>query len=204
MARIAFPDEASLDEDLRASLRKYGSLNVTRMMAHQPRLMQAYSRMGLEILLHGVLDPVLREMIILRVGDLCQSEYERHQHVSVARRVGMSEETLAALLANDRAGFSDRQRTALDLADQICLDHVASTETMDVAKQLFTPVELIEICMVVGYYVMTAGIYAASISRSRMHLHSVNAWRRETRAGAARSRRLIAAHPIPGAGSRAP
>ncbi len=157
MARIAFPDEASLDEDLRASLRKYGSLNVTRMMAHQPRLMHAHARMGLEILLHGVLDPVLREMIILRVGDLCQSEYERHQHVSVARRVGMSEETLAALLANDRTGFSDRERTALQITDQVCANHSASTETMDVAKRLFTPAELIEIFMVIGYYVMTAG-----------------------------------------------
>lgn len=157
MARIAFPDPTTMDEELRESLRRYGSLNVTRMMAHQPRLMHAYARMGVEILRHGALDPVLRELIILRVGQLCGSAYEHHQHVSVARMVGMSEEKLAASEANDRSGFSDRERAALAIVDEIHRDHAARAATIEAAEALFSPAELVEICVVTGFYIMTAG-----------------------------------------------
>ncbi|MBA2933818.1 carboxymuconolactone decarboxylase family protein [Sphingomonas sp. CGMCC 1.13654] len=157
MARIAFPDPAAMDDDLRESLRKLGSLNVTRMMAHQPRLMHAYARMGVEILRHGTIDPVLRELIILRVGQLCKSDYEHHQHVSVARMVGMSEAMLAASEANDRSTFSDRECAALAITDEIYRDNCASAETIKVAQALFSPAELVEICIVTGFYIMTAG-----------------------------------------------
>lgn len=157
MARIPFPDPATMDADLLQSLGKLGSLNVTRMMAHQPGLMQAYAKMGVAILRHGALDPVLRELIILRVGQLCESEYEHHQHISVARMVGMSEETLAASEANDRSGFSDRERAALAVTDEIFRDRCASAEAIATAAAMFSPAELVEIVVVTGYYIMTAG-----------------------------------------------
>ncbi len=157
MARIAYPDPASQSAEVRDRLARIGSLNVTTMMSHAENLMLAYSRMGTSLLLKGVLDPVLREAVILRIGQLCRSDYEWHQHVSVARAVGMPESTLQAIENGDYAALEPRQQLALKVAEEIYRDNAASEATMAEAAAQFSPAELVELCMVAGYYMMTAG-----------------------------------------------
>lgn len=157
MARIAYPDPASQSAEVRDRLARIGSLNVTTMMSHAENLMLAYSRMGTALLLKGVLDPVLREAVILRIGQLCRSDYEWHQHVSVARAVGMSQATLQAIENGDYAALEPRQQLALKVAEEIHRDNAASEATMAEAAGQFSPAELVELCMVAGYYMMTAG-----------------------------------------------
>ena len=157
MARIPYPDPASLSVEVRDRLARIGSLNVTTMMSHAENIMLPYSKLGTALLLKGVLDPVLREAVILRIGQLCRSDYEWHQHVSVARAVGMPETTLQAIADGDLAVLDPGQRLALKLAEEIHRDNSASEETMAEAIKLFSPAELVEICLVAGYYIMTAG-----------------------------------------------
>lgn len=157
MARIAYPDPATQSEETLDRLKRMGSLNVTRMMSHSDGAMQAYGRLGTFLLRKGRLDPVLREIVILRIGQLCASDYEWHQHVSVARAVGMDEDTLSAIeaLAFDRLG--ERERIAVRIAEEIARDRGASAETMKTALGSFTNEELVELVLVAGYYLMTAG-----------------------------------------------
>jgi alkylhydroperoxidase family enzyme len=157
MARIPYPDPADQSEDARDRLRRMGSLNVTRMMSHSEGAMQAYGKLGTFLLRKGRLDPVLREVVILRIGQICGSDYEWHQHVSVARAVGMSEDTLSAIevQAFDRLG--ERERVAVRIAEEIARDRGASAETMGAASSHFTKEELVELVLVAGYYIMTAG-----------------------------------------------
>lgn len=157
MARIAYPEPASQSEEVRDRLRRTGALNVTRMMSHAEGPMLAYSRMGTQLLLKGKLDPVLREIVILRIGQLCGSAYEWHQHVSVARAVGMDETTLQAVtdLAFDR--LTEAQQIAVAIAEEIKRDNGASAETLGAAGAHFSPEQLVELVLVAGYYIMTAG-----------------------------------------------
>ncbi|WP_109807504.1 carboxymuconolactone decarboxylase family protein [Sphingosinithalassobacter portus] len=157
MARIPFPAPEDQSEEIRQTLAKYGGLNVTRMMSHQPGLMQAYAKMGVQILRYGTLDPVLRERIILRVGQLCRCEYERHQHLSVARAIGMTPDQIAASERDDRAAMTEAERTALTIVDQIHGEGAASAQAIADAERLFGPDQIVEICVVTGYYIMTAG-----------------------------------------------
>lgn len=157
MARIPYPDSEKLEPEVADRLRRMGSLNVTRMMAHQPGLMVAYSRMGVEILRKGTLDPVLREVLILRVGQLCRSPYEHHQHVSVARAVGMDEATLAAIEEQNFSKLDEKTRAALAITDAIYAHNGADAETLAAAASHFCSAQLVEICLVTGYYIMTAG-----------------------------------------------
>ena len=157
MARIAYPDPARQSSEVRERLARIGSLNVTTMMSHAENLMLTYSKMGTALLLRGALDPVLREAVILRIGQLCRSDYEWHQHVSVARAVGMSDATLQAIEKGDYAALEPRQQLALKVAEEIHRDNSASEATMGEAATQFSPAELVELCMVAGYYIMTAG-----------------------------------------------
>ena len=157
MATIPYPDSAIQSPEVLDRLARIGSLNVTTMMSHAENVMLTYSRMGTALLLKGTLDPVLREAVILRIGQLCRSDYEWHQHVSVARAVGMPAGTLQAIGDGNYAALEPRQQLALRVAEEIHRDNGASEETMAEAAAQFSPAELVELCMVSGYYIMTAG-----------------------------------------------
>jgi alkylhydroperoxidase family enzyme len=157
MARIPYPDPASQSAEVRDRLQRIGSLNVTRMMSHAEGPMMAYSKLGTTLLLRGKLDPVLREIVILRIGQLCGSDYEWHQHVSVARAVGMDEATLQAVKDQDFATLTPPQQAAAAVAEEIKRNNGASAATFERARQFFSPEQLVELCLVAGYYIMTAG-----------------------------------------------
>lgn len=157
MTRVPYPDASSQPAEILDRLKRIGSLNVTRMMSHAAGAMINYSRLGGSLLFKGALDPVLRELVILRVGQLCGSDYEWHQHVSVARAVGMNEATLKAMADQDFATLTEEQRCALKFAEEIKRDSGASAETFGEACRYFSPEQLTELCLVTGYYIMTAG-----------------------------------------------
>ena len=157
MTRLPYPDPAQQSDEIRDRLERLGSLNVTRMMSHSEGAMQAYSRLGTFLLRKGRLDPVLREIVILRIGQLCGSEYEWYQHVSVARAVGMSEDTLSAVEHQAFDRLDARERVAVRIAEEIARDRGASEETMAAASDHFVHEEMVELVLVAGYYIMTAG-----------------------------------------------
>ena len=157
MARIPYPDPASQSAEVRDRLERIGSLNVTRMMSHAEGPMMAYSKLGTALLLRGKLDPVLREIVILRIGQLCGSDYEWHQHVSVARAVGMDEATLLAVEEKNFTALTPAQQAAVAVAEDIKRNSGASAATFERARQFFSPEQLVELCLVAGYYIMTAG-----------------------------------------------
>ena len=158
MARIPYPDPAVQSEEVRDRLRRIGALNVTRMMSHAEGPMLAYSKLGTQLLLRGKLDPVLREIVILRIGQLCGSDYEWHQHVSVAKAVGMDDATLQAVADQAFDRLSEAQQSAVTVAEEIKHRGGASAAAFERARAHFTPEQLVELCLVAGYYIMTAGL----------------------------------------------
>lgn len=158
MSRIPYPDPTSQDSELRDLLNRLGALNVTRMMSHSEGAMKAYSRLGTYLLRKGRLDPVVREAAILRIGQLCKSEYEWHQHSSVALAVGMTEAELGHIEQRNDGALSAQIQTALRVAEEIKVDGGASVQAIDAAKQYFDAEQLVELILTCGYYIMTAGL----------------------------------------------
>ena len=157
MAFIPFPDPSAQSHEVKDRLKRLGGLNVTRMMSHNEPLMEAYARLGTTILLNGALDPLVREAVILRIGQLCGSEYEWHQHVSVARSIGMPDDQIAAIEHEDILALPHDQQVALCVAEEIYRDASASEAAMMAATKVFTPAQLVELTIVAGFYIMTAG-----------------------------------------------
>ena len=86
------------------------------MLAGGEGLLRAFSRFGNHLLFKTALDPVLREIAILRVGVLSDATYEMHQHDRISRGIGMSDELLAGI----RAGADDpRLRRAAGARDAL-------------------------------------------------------------------------------------
>ncbi len=70
MARIPYPEPALLSEETRGLLAQLAPLNIFQMLAHAQHLVRPFVGLGGAFLMEGTLDPVVREIAILRVGYL--------------------------------------------------------------------------------------------------------------------------------------
>src|SRR6266576_3235836 len=110
MARLPYVDPSDAPEPVRDALARAPDLNIFRMMANAETAFRPWLRWGAALLGELALDPLLRELAILRVARLTpHAEYEWVQHVPIAKAVGASEAQVAALESDDIEGdcFSD-------------------------------------------------------------------------------------------------
>jgi len=98
------PIESPSTDDLRAfyerierTSRGLGVLNVFKVMAHSPELMQSWWSMMAVLFARLQLDPRLRELAILRLFQITRSPYGFAHHVRIGRDVGITDAQVAAL-----------------------------------------------------------------------------------------------------------
>ena len=130
-------------------------MNLFRMLAHSGELLDGWTRLGVQILSFTELDPVLREIAILRVGFLSKAKYELHQHQRVARETGMSSALVEAVRAGpDSTEFDELQRTVMKFTDEV-VEHVrASDATFQALSQKLSYKQMQELLVTIGYYMM--------------------------------------------------
>ena len=76
MARIPYPDIESLPDDVRSFYdRLRPKINIYRMLPHAETSLYGFMKLGNALLFKAKLDPVLRELVILRVGYLSDATY---------------------------------------------------------------------------------------------------------------------------------
>jgi 4-carboxymuconolactone decarboxylase len=112
-ARIPYKE---IPERLARNVPPEGQLNVMRMVVHAEEAWPYWMKAGSKLLTATVLEPRLRELIIVRIGHLQNSPYEVAQHDPLARQLGVAEVQLEALSTGDTAvglGFSETETAAL-------------------------------------------------------------------------------------------
>jgi 4-carboxymuconolactone decarboxylase len=153
MARVPYPDPATLDPNTTAFLERLPPLNVFRMLAHSEGLLAAFVRFGNHLLFKTELDPVLREIAIIRVGVLCGAGYELVQHEAIGRRIGMSEPLIAAIHAGPGSNdLDDLQQLVLRFTDDLVANVRAGDETFVPLLEQLSSREVQELVITVGYY----------------------------------------------------
>lgn len=153
MARVPYPDPADLSPDTREYLAKLPPINIFRMMAGGEGLLRAFSRFGTHLLYKTKLDPVLREIAIVRVGVLSNAGYEVFQHEAISRQLGMSDELIAAIHEGpDAAAFDDAQREVMRFTDDVVANVRASDETFEPLRARLSAQELQELVVAIGFY----------------------------------------------------
>ena len=159
MARLPYADPDAAPEKARALFDALPvKLNLFRMLLHAPSAMRAYLMLGNAILARQKLDPKIRELAILRVAALSPAEYERTQHVPIAKACGASDAEIAAVAKGDLASLDPRAALALRFTDA-CLREVRVPDALfEEARGAFSPQEIVELAITVGYYMMTARV----------------------------------------------
>lgn len=158
MARIPYFDLEAAPAEYRELLGRRPPLNLYRMLPHAGPAAVGFLKLGGALLRDAELDPVLREVAILRVGMLSGAGYEVHQHKRVAARAGMAAEKIAALTTPgaELSLFDDTERFVIDFTDQL-VHHVKAPDPMfERARTLFPPRQLAELVLTVGFYMLVS------------------------------------------------
>src|SRR5438105_8483616 len=132
MARLPGVDPRDAPRQVREVLERMPPLNVFRTMAHAETAFRPWMRWGGVLLNDLALDPLLRELAILRVARMSPgAEYEWVQHVPIAHSVGATQEQIEAIERDDveASCFTDEQREVLRFTAEVVRDVGASEET---------------------------------------------------------------------------
>ena len=165
MARLPYVDPANAPEPVRDALGRVPGLNIFRMMANADSAFRPWLRWGAALLRELQLDPLMRELAILRVARLTpHAEYEWVQHVPIAQAVGATGEQVAAIDRDepDADCFSEAERRVLRFTTEVVRDARAADGTLDALKQALSPREIVELMMVIGNYMMLARVMATT------------------------------------------
>jgi AhpD family alkylhydroperoxidase len=136
---------------MRQALEVVPPLNVFRMLAHAESAFWPYVDYNAVLLAALDLDPVLRELAILRVAALDHCEYERVHHESIARKVGASEGQVAVALDSDGAA-DGTEGLVYRLTAEIVRDNGGSAETTAELNAALGARRLIELVMTITHY----------------------------------------------------
>jgi len=108
-------------------------------------------------LLAGKLPARERELLILRTGWNCRSEYEWGQHVVIGRAAGLRDDEIERIKEGpDSAGWSEPDRTLLRAADELHGDGCITDATWHALAARYDDKQLVEVPMLVGHYHMVA------------------------------------------------
>ncbi|HEX2215250.1 MAG TPA: carboxymuconolactone decarboxylase family protein [Xanthobacteraceae bacterium] len=158
VARTAYPSLDNLSPRLQEELRKRIAPdrgNVWKMLMWSPEMAVPFIDFNDAVRYKLSISDELRELIILRVGRLCDAAYEIHHHTRIAREIGMSEHLIEATkIGSSAPGLDATQRLALDIADDLVKDRRVSDANFPRALEVFGPSVLNEIIMLAGCYVI--------------------------------------------------
>jgi 4-carboxymuconolactone decarboxylase len=128
------------------------TVNIYATVVRHPELAAAQVNLG-RTLRAGRLSARHREILILRTGWNCRSDYELAQHYRLAMSIGMTGEDMARLRGGPEApGWDPFEAVLCRAADELHAGSTLSDGTWAALAERYDEQQLIEVPMLVGYY----------------------------------------------------
>jgi 4-carboxymuconolactone decarboxylase len=145
-------------------------LKLFRTLLVHDALMSRMRPLGSGILGHGLLEPRVRELMILRTCARCGAEYEWGVHATAyGRAVGLTDRELAATVtgdADDPVWSDPRDRAVIRLADELRDSAAVADATYAALERHFTAAQIVELVVAAGWYhTISFVVNAAQVER---------------------------------------
>ena len=132
-------------------------LNIFATFANHPKLLKRWSVLANHALFKTTLPARERELLILRTGFRCGSDYEWGQHVGIAREAGLTDVEIDRVAAGPgRGGLVRADRALLQAADELHDDQLVADATWDELSLDWDTEQLMDIVFTVGIYTQYA------------------------------------------------
>ena len=142
------------DEELQKIWKRgKGVINIQKTLAHHPKLLNRWRVFGNHVLLKSSLPFRDREILILRIGWLCGSEYEWGQHVEIGKKTGLTyEEILRIIEGPDAKGWDNFDSTLLRAVDELFYESFIIDDTWNALAEKYNTHQLMDVVFTVGQY----------------------------------------------------
>jgi alkylhydroperoxidase family enzyme len=132
--------------------------HVFTTLARHRRLFRPWLRFAGRLMPRGTLPRAESELVILRVAHVTGSAYEWQQHVRIGRASGLTQDEVDRVrLGAEAPGWAPRQALLVRAVDALH-DHDRIDDALWAAlAREYDERELIELCLLIGHYVMLAG-----------------------------------------------
>jgi len=104
------------------------NLNLVRTMVNHPGVYDKFISFAEELVFNSHLSVRDREILILKTLALCGGEYEAPIHDAVAKKIGLSEDEVAAA-RGDGVGLPAGEQALVRAADELILHHFVADKT---------------------------------------------------------------------------
>ncbi|HEX3842189.1 MAG TPA: hypothetical protein VHU85_15455 [Acidimicrobiales bacterium] len=130
--------------------------NIFTTFVRHPGLFRKWWPLSAKLLV-GKLPSRDRELLVLRTGWRCNSEYEWGQHVLLAPTCGLSDDDVARVKEGPEvAGWSQFDASLLRAVDELHDEGCVSDATWQFLAERYDERQLIEVPMLVGHYHLVA------------------------------------------------
>jgi 4-carboxymuconolactone decarboxylase len=168
MARVSLIEEKDHPE-LAEAIERYRAgrrgklINVYRMLLNAPPLAESWFTHSNAVRWKTTLSGRLREIVIIRMGRLTDSQYVLRQHIpSLALAEGLTLDDCNELVDwQTSSRFDDSERAALAYTDAMTRDIVVPDEVFDKLKEHFNDRQIVELTVLIASYNMNARVMQA-------------------------------------------
>jgi alkylhydroperoxidase family enzyme len=137
--------------------------NLHKLLVNSPDMARAFNGVGGYIRFKSKIDPRLRELAILQVGWLERSEYEFTHHVKIGKEFGVTDEDIAAVIAETEGKPSKLEplaRAILKGAREMVRELAMSETTFAEIKQHLSDEQMVDLVLTIAHYCAVVRVLA--------------------------------------------
>lgn len=157
MARVPLVEADALDPEYARLLTEnsLGPLSLFRALANNPPIMASYMKWGTTLWEDSGLSKREVELVILTVASELDATYEWHQHVPIARSLGVSEETIATIRTCEFDAL-DADEAALCRYASAVVRRSVDDDVFETVASAYDDRTVVGIATLAGHYLATA------------------------------------------------
>ncbi|HEY2214059.1 MAG TPA: carboxymuconolactone decarboxylase family protein [Acidimicrobiales bacterium] len=128
-------------------------LNAMGILAYHPELTEAFNHLISHALYFTTITPRQRELLVLRVASVRQSQYEWGQHAYLAGLAGLSPTEIERIRSEEGTeGWDPLDAALLSAADELVADARIGDDTYAVLSAQFDTQQIMDVVFTVGAY----------------------------------------------------
>jgi 4-carboxymuconolactone decarboxylase len=134
-------------------------LNIFTTLARHPKLFKRWMVFGGYILSKSTLPAREREVVILRTGWRCQSQYEFHQHTRVGLASGLTGDEIRKLTLPASAiasAWTGKDAVLIRATDELHDDYMISDATWQALRETWSENQVIDLIFAIGQYTLVS------------------------------------------------
>jgi 4-carboxymuconolactone decarboxylase len=152
--RISLVAKEGRTPDQQKMLASRPDFNIYKTLAHNPELYERWSGLGQYLLNGSTLPARDREIVILRMGWLCQAPYEWSQHARIAKSAALLSDAEIHRIAQgaQAAGWSDFDRTLIAAVDELRYEGQLRDASWNALRSRYSLEQSIDAIFTAGQY----------------------------------------------------